>query len=214
MDAHGRPDRGNATCGPEVPSHQPHRGADEEAKTDGESQYRKKEKSGHNDYQDLNGHAGSTLKEGFLVVGRPKLLCGDDDSAGGEHVANPGGQKPGTRTIVRMVRKLSGKEDHNNPQRQHRQSAEDSRMPHANPPEEKTSPRFGLRGVGEPLMMISLSGYLSSPSSVRRVLNCCSLWTTKVENSLLLIQEGLSIYCSKYFSFQAALSAMRFITFS
>src|SRR6266436_6384403 len=148
MDAHRRPDRGNPTRDPAMPSHQPHRGANEEAKTDGETQYREKEKGGRNDYQDLNGHAGSTLQEGFVVVGRPKLLRGDDDSAGGEHVANPGGQKSGSRTIVRMVRELSGKEDHNNPQRQDRQPAEDSRMPHANLSEEKTSPTFRFAGRG------------------------------------------------------------------
>src|SRR5215813_10382475 len=119
MDAHRRPDRSNATCDPSMSSHQPHRGADEEAKTDRETQYREKQKGDHNDYQDLNGHAGSRLKEGFLVVGRPKLLCGDDDSTDDEHVANPGGHKPRTGTIIRLVWELSGKEDHNNPQRQH-----------------------------------------------------------------------------------------------
>src|SRR4029077_11908112 len=148
MNAHRCPDRGNPARDPAMPSHQPHRGADEEAKTDGETQYREKEKSDHDDSQDFDGHASFRLKEGFVVVGRPKLLRGDDDSAGGEHVANPGGQKSGTRTIVRMVRELSGKEDHNNPQRQHHQPAEDSRMPHANLSEEKTSPTFRFAGRG------------------------------------------------------------------
>jgi len=48
-------------------------------------------------------------------------------------------------------------------------------------------------------MMISLSAYLSSPSPRQKGLNLLLALVTKVENSLLLIQEGLSIYCSKYF---------------
>jgi hypothetical protein len=131
MDAHRCPDRCNTARNPSMSSHQPHRGADEETKSDRKTQKREKEKGDRNDYQDFDCHPGSRLKEGFPRVGRTKLLRGYDDSAGGKHVANPCRQKPGARTIVRMVRELARKEDHYYPQHQDGESTEDSRMPHA-----------------------------------------------------------------------------------
>ena len=50
MDAHRCPDRCNPARDPPMPSHQPHRGADEETKSDRKTQKREKEKGGRNDH--------------------------------------------------------------------------------------------------------------------------------------------------------------------